>query len=261
MWYSVVIINDRIMNDLASQLSEIGLEGNEASVYAACLELGPATILEISRKTQTNRTSLYGVVERLIHVGLLARSSAGKRAVFVAEPPEKLSLLLKKRMEKLDDLLPELISLGRKGTVKPRMRYYDGIEGIKTVYRDSLTTKDHALFAFVGVERLTAQSKVLNDFWEGEYRIGRQKYGILGKIVVPDNAEGKLFQSKDSSSRRETRLVPASTYNFDGEVLLYGDTVAFISYTDNEEFALSLESKAIAKTMKMIWQIVWSAGY
>lgn len=249
------------MATMQQDLKEIGLTEDEAAVYTAGLELGPATVLEIARKTGLNRTTLYGVTERLMEKRLLTKSVAGKRTLYVAEPPEKLTLMLKDRLAKLDDLLPELLSLGRKSVYKPKIKYYEGLEGIKSVYRDSLQSKEHALYALVGVERLTAKSKELNAFWEGEYRIGRQKNKVVGKVIVPDNAEGRAFKEKDATSSRESRMVPANHYNFEGEVLMFDDIVCFISYTEDEEFALSLESKAIAKTLRMIWQIVWNAGY
>lgn len=246
---------------LQEELKAIGLDGDESVVYTAALELGPATVLEIARKTGLNRTTLYAVTDRLIEKRLIAKSPNGKRTVFTAEPPEKMALLLKEKLAKLDDILPELISLGRKGTVKPKMKYYEGLEGIKTIYRDSLQSKDKTLLAFVGVERLNVRSRVLTAFWENEYITARKKGGIHGKLIVPDNAEGRAFKAKDAASNRECRMVPASSYNFEGEVLIYDDVVCFISYTEDEEFALSLESKAIAKTLRMIWQIVWNAGY
>lgn len=249
------------MPNMQEELKNIGLSEDEAAVYAAGLELGPATVLEIARKTGLNRTTLYGVTERLMGKRLLTKSIEGKRTLYVVEPPEKLTLMLKERLAKLDDLLPELITLGRKGVYKPKIKYYEGLDGLKSVYRDSLQSKEHTLYAFVGVERLTEKSKELDTFWEGEYRIGRQKNKVLGRVIIPDNAEGRAFKAKDATSNRESRMVPASNYNFEGEILMFDDVVCFISYTEGEEFALSLESKAIAKTLRMIWKIVWNAGY
>lgn len=246
---------------MQQELKEIGLNEDEASVYMAGLELGPATVLEIARKTGLNRTTLYGVTERLMEKRLLTKSLTGKRTLYVAEPPERLTIMLKERLAKLDDLLPELISLGRKGVYKPKIKYFEGLEGVKTVYRDSLHSKDKTLLAFVGVERLNVRSDVLNQFWDREYIPQRKKAQLFGRLIVPDNVEGRAFKKKDETSNRESRLVPATSYNFEGEILIYDNVVAFISYTEDEEYALSLESKAIAKTLRMIWQIVWSAGY
>lgn len=246
---------------MQQELKEIGLLEDEAAVYTAGLELGPATVLEIARKTGLNRTTLYGVTERLMEKRLLTKSVAGRRTLYVAEPPEKLTLLLKDRLAKLNDLLPELLSLGRNGVHKPKIKYYEGLEGIKSVYRDSLGSKEKMVYAFVGVEKLNVRSNDLSDFWNGEYRMGRQRNGIRGRVIIPDNAEGHAFKAKDETSNRESRLVPAANYNFEGEVLMFDDVVCFISYTENEEFALSLESKSIAKTLRMIWQIVWNVGY
>jgi len=249
------------MATLKEELGKIGLDGDEAAVYTAALELGPATVLEIARKTGLNRTTLYAVTDRLIEKRLIAKSPNGKRAVLTAEPPEKIALLLQEKLAKLSDILPELVSLGRKGTTKPKMKYYEGIEGIKTIYRDSLHCTNKTLLAFVGVERLGARSKALNTFWEHEYITARKKNAIHGKLIIPDNIEGRAFKAKDSTSNRECRMVPTSQYNFEGEVLLYDNVVCFISYSEDEEFALSLESTAIAKTLRMIWNIVWTTAY
>lgn len=249
------------MSALQKELKNIGLSDEEAAVYTAALELGPATVLEIARKTGLNRTTLYGVTERLTEKRLLVRSLAEKRTLYVAEPPEKLSLLLKERLSKLDELLPELLLLGRGRTFKPKVKYLEGLEGIKNVYRESLQSKEKTLLGFVGIERLTVKSNLLTHFWEKEYIPERKKRQLFGRLIVPDNAEGRAFKSKDAVSSRECRLVPASSYNFEGEIFMFENTVAFISYTEEEEFALLIESKAIAKTLKMIWQIVWNAGY
>lgn len=249
------------MANLLEELENIGLGEDEATVYAAGLELGPASVLELARKTGVNRTTLYAVLDRLLAERLFAKTIAGKKTLYVAEPPEKLKMLLQERLSTLNTVLPELLLLGRKGVFKPVMKYVEGIEGIKNVYRESLQSKEKAVFAFVGVERLTARSKVLNEFWENEYRIGRQNNGVHGKVIIPDNTEGRALKAKDATHNRESRMVPASTYNFEGEVLMYDNVVCFLSYTEDEEFALSLESKAITKTMKMIWSIVWTTGY
>ena len=249
------------MANLQDELKEIGLSGDEALVYTAGLELGPATVLEVARKTGLNRTTLYGVTSRLIEKRLLTKSVAGKRTIYVTEPPEKLTLLLKERLAKLNDLLPELISLGRQGVNKPRIKYHEGLEGIKNIYRDSLASKEKLVLAFVGVERLNVRSSALNDFWNNEYRMSRQHSGIKGRVIIPDDTAGRAFKAKDATSNRESRLVPAANYNFAGEVLMFDEVVCFISYSENEEFALSLESQSIAQTLRMIWQIVWSTGY
>lgn len=249
------------MAELQKELQKIGLQNDEAVVYTASLELGPATVLEIARKTGLNRTTLYAVTDRLIEKRLLAQSPHGRRTIFTAEPPEKLTLLLNEKLATLNGILPELISLGREGTIKPKMRYYEGLEGIKTIYRDSLQSQEPNLYSFVGIERLNAYSKGLTKFWEDEYIRDRKKAERFGRLIIPDNAEGRAWKAKDATSNRECRLVPASQYNFEGEILMYDDVVSFVSYTEDEEFALSIESRSIAKTLRMIWNLVWTVGY
>lgn len=249
------------MVNIQEELKKIGLTKDESMTYLAGLELGPATILEIARRAGLNRTTLYSVVGRLIEKQLFIKSIMGRRVLYIAEPPEKIISILKDRLAQFGDLLPELLLLSRGGVYKPKIKYYEGFEGIRSIYLNSLNSKERTLFAFVGVEHLIKKSKKLHDFWDGEYRASRLEKNIFGKIIVPDNVEGRIFKDKDNKSNRETRMIPANNYNFEGEVLMFDDVVCFISYSENEEFALSLESKAIAKTLKMIWRVVWNTGY
>lgn len=249
------------MSTTAQILQEFGFEQEEVSTYLAALELGPTSLLDLSQKTGINRTTLYGVSKRLIDRGLLTLTVKGKRKLYVAESPERFSQVLEKRLTRFQDLLPELLSLSRKGTVKPKMKYLEGLEGIKAAYQDSLHSKEKVLYAFVGVERLAVKSRALHAFWEKEFIDGRKKAGVKGMLIIPDNEEGRAFKTRDVESFRESRMVPAPPYNFDGEILLFDDVVTFISYNEKDEFALSLQSSAIAKTLRMIWRIVWNAAY
>lgn len=249
------------MKKIVEQLASIGLDADEAAAYVACLELRESTVLEIARKSGLNRSTLYSVIDRLLEKRLLVRTVAGKRTLFAVQPPQAIEQMLKDRLGTFSTLLPELVSLSRMGTRRPKIAYEETLDGIKAAYRASLESKEREIFAFVGVDRLNVRSKELQKFWDGEYREGREKNGIVGKVIVPDTAEGKAFRANDANGLRETRFVPASKFNFEGEILLFDSTVTFISYTEKETFVLTLESDAIAKTLRMIWQIAWASAY
>lgn len=246
---------------LKDELKKIGLSANEAAVYIASLELGASSISEIARKAGIQRPQMYQIIDGLSEKHLISKAIMGKRSVYIAETPAKLKELLKEKLGLVDNILPELVALENISSLKPKIRYIEGVSGIKDAYLGAVGAKEKQLIAFVGVESLTQRSRALEGFWDGEFKSKRKKNGVIGKIIIPDNKAGKDFQKKDDQNSRESRLVPASTYNFPAEILAYDTTVVFISYTKKEEFALSLESEAIAKTVKMIWKIVWNVGY
>ena len=75
---------------ITNQLKNLGLSDNEAKVYTAMLELGPATVLEISAKAGVNRPTTYVQVESLKKMGLVSTQTKGKKQLFIAQSPEQL---------------------------------------------------------------------------------------------------------------------------------------------------------------------------
>ena len=247
---------------LEKELIQYGLTPKEARIYLALLELGPSSILRLSKKTKITRTTLYHIVTNLIEKKFITQSFKGKKKLYLSESPEKIRESLKEKINKFNTLIPELSSLLNQDTSKPVFKYYEGLEGIKDVYRQSLKAKDHEnLLAFIGVESLQVRDKAIINFWEKEYIPARKKKDIFFKIVIPDNELGLAFYKKDKDSHRESRLLPASSYNFECEIMIYDQVVSIFSYTSQESFALTIESKPIANTLKMIWQIAWNNAY
>lgn len=246
---------------LLDQLESLGLNKREAQTYLAGLELGPTSILEISRKTKQNRALLYQTIDGLMEKKLMVVTTHGKRKLFVAEPPKILNDLLRDKLALLDTILPELVGLDRKGGIKPVIKFYEGLEGIKDVYRPSAYSKDKKIISFIGVEQLNSTSKALLNFWESEYAPLRKKNGVFADVIVPDTPEGLEFKKKDETFYRKTKLVPASSYNFENEIMIYEDFILIFVYSTKEQFAISIQSPAIAKSLGMIWKIVWNSAY
>jgi len=243
------------------QLSAFGLTEKESEVYLALLNSGPTNIYNVAKKTGINRIALPEVVESLVNKKMLTTSVKGKRKIYSAEPPELLRDFLKDKIALFDELLPMLKLQMSKGGIKPKMEYYEGIEGIERVFRDSYESKDKLLLGFSGIGNLTNQKQGLMNFWDKEYIPKRKKIGLKVKLIIPDDAKGKFYKSKDLVHFRESRLIPASQYNFECEFHVWDNVTAFISYTTDEEFALKITSKPIANTVKMIWRIVWNQAY
>jgi len=246
---------------IIEELNKIGLNKKQAQVYLACLELSTTTVLKLSQKTGLNRTTIYKIVNELVNMKMIIISVKGKKKKFVAEKPEKIKLLLKEKINHLNQILPELNTLINKSTIKPKLKYLEGIEGIKTAYNESLNSKEAILRGFSGVEALTGKTKTLEQFWKKQFIPKRKELNKFVKLIVPDNKDGKAFKNQDEKSMRQTKLVPESQYNFKCEIFFYDNILVFISYTKNEEFALTVESQSVVDTARMIWQICWNSAY
>ncbi len=235
---------------LNETLAQFGLINKEDDVYLACLELGQAGVSEIAIKANIKRTTTYDVLANLIKKGLIGQTIKGKKRLFYAEKPEKLNKLLEEKQNNLAEIMPILKSLHNTAGVKPKIRYYEGKEGLKEVYRDTLNYKGE-LLAFV-TENII---KKLGQDFADEYIKKRKKAQITVKVIAPDLEELINYKKQDKKYIKETRLVPANKFPFTIEMNIYGNKLAFMSFA--EEMGLIVESNEIADNMRSLFKLAW----
>jgi len=231
-------------------LSQFNLNNKEIGVYIASLELGMTSVAKIARKAEIKRTTTYDVLEGLIKRGLIGQTKKGKKRLFYAEEPEKLEKLLDEKKEDLMEIMPILKSLYNVSGTKPKIRYYEGKEGLKEVYRDTLSYEGE-LIAFV-TENII---KHLGQDFANEYRKKRTKAKITVRVIGPDRPEIIEYKKTDKKYLKKTRLVPKEKFPFSIEMNIYGNRLAFISF--KEEMGIIIESNEIANNMRLLFELAW----
>jgi HTH-type transcriptional regulator, sugar sensing transcriptional regulator len=123
---------------LETTLQQIGLPEKQARIYMACLELGECSIKEIAKKAEVKRTTIYDIIDDMIATGFIRTTMQGKKKRFLAAEPSELESIIKKREALLAQILPQLNSLNNGGGAKPKVWFYEGKDGLKDVYADTL---------------------------------------------------------------------------------------------------------------------------
>jgi len=134
---------------MLSQLKNLGLAEKEAKVYLSALELGTASVQNIARSAGVNRATTYVMIESLIKKGLISSFEQGKKRYFAATHPSQLlrtvrenQIALKQAEENLEkELLPELLSIHNIAGDQPKVRFFEGKEGLKAMCSNLLRTK------------------------------------------------------------------------------------------------------------------------
>ena len=117
--------------------------------------MGEGTLADLARKAQIKRTTLYDIVRNLKEKGLISTIRSGGRLIYMAEDPRTLEDRLEEQQSALGNMLPELLSIANALPRKPKVRYYEGIGGIKEVYRDILQYPDQKMYAWVSDSMIT----------------------------------------------------------------------------------------------------------
>ncbi len=248
---------------MINQLKNLGFTKKEASVYLALLELGVSSVSEIARQAKINRTTGYDILERLVGKKLVRLSKKSGKIVYVAENPDNIYKQLEekaekyKRMaEKTRKVMPELKSLYSEIEKKPIVKYYEGIEGLKSLYEDSLTSSEE-IRSYTSTADL---DEVLGDYAE-DYFQRRTKKDIFIRSIVPTAEYGIGLKRNGEKFKRDVRLVPPDRFGFSPEIYIYDNKLTVMSL--RERFGVYIESKEIADALKKAYELAWeqSAKY
>jgi predicted transcriptional regulator len=234
-------------------LQTLGLDEKEAKAYLALLELGEGSVGQLASKSDIKRTTLYDVIDSLKHKGLLGMSKRGKRTVYVAEDPRVLEEHLEEKRHRLKKLLPELLSIANFLENKPKIRYFEGDDGIKEVYKDTLNFPRQEMLAWVSEEAWEFDDQ---EFLFGYYVPKRVAKKIWVRVIAPDLPRMYDYQNDDQKSLRQTRLIPAEKFPLPVEIDLYGhNRIAVMAFA--EKLGLIIESEKIYTTLRSIFEMSW----
>jgi sugar-specific transcriptional regulator TrmB len=232
-------------------LQKIGLTEKESKVYLANLELGTAVVSDISKKAKINRVTTYDILQKLIEKALVSQITKNKMKFFTALDPEDLFNDFQKRVKTLEKSLPEFKRL--KGeTEHPKVRFFEGIEGIKKIYEDTLSSHTEILNY--------ANSEEIRRFWpeyDEEYVKKRKEKKIFLRGIAPDDQYGRKVAAENKKFHREIRLVQGEQFNFTNEIHIYDNKVAIISINE-EIIGTIIESQEIANTQRAIFNMAWA---
>lgn len=238
--------------EIRQVLEQFGLNGKKADVYLAALELGSSTAADIAKKAGIKRTTCYDILQDLMREGLISETTKGKKRLFVGEDPEKIQRNLNNKERLFAEILPQLQSINNVRGSKPKIRFYEGKEGLKEVYEDTLKYKTE-IVGFASDDIM----KVMGMEWAMSYLNKRIERGIWAKAILPGTELLKSeFASKDLEQLRFTKLIDHKKYPFTIEINIYGhQKVALMSA--KEEIAVIIEGAEIHNTLKLIFQLVW----
>lgn len=252
------------MEEIQSELRQLGLSDKETAVYLASLELGPAAVQDISHKAKVNRATTYVMIESLSARGLMSTYIKGKKRFYSPESPERLLSLiqdqqrmLEAKQTELEKVLPLLVGMFNAEGVKPQVRYLEGIEGIETARQIFERMNGDYVQIFPITEMLRSE----------EYAHGRESH--LKKLRTHHEAAGtnvrKLVVVQDVNEKLpdigygEARILPASEFPIHAEITVRGGHV-FLASHKTSVMAAVLISQEIADAVTALFNLAWKGA-
>ncbi|EKE12103.1 MAG: Transcriptional regulator, TrmB [uncultured bacterium] len=243
------------MSSQINSLEKLGLSKKEARLYLISLETGPATVAKLAQKSGLKRGTIYEFLGEMVEKGLLEVSISGKRKLYSGTEPKKLQKIIDRQKDILESLLPDLSLLTSTGPNKPKIKFYEGKEGILKAYYEILDLPDGS--EVIGFATLGEIYKIFTRSDVDKYVKKRAAKRIKEKLIMPTDEYSESHSQDNKKEWRETLLIPRSKFFITNEINVYQNKVAIVSLGE-EKVAVIIESQQIADTQRAIFNLIWN---
>lgn len=239
----------------------LGLSPEKATLYLTLLSNGPQTAASLAKLSGIKRTYIYHLSQELAKEKLIKLEQKGRTSYFVALSPDNLLAKAEERQTQarlavagLEAALPELQSKFRLTDSKPAVTYYEGVEGLRKVYKDVINTKeDIILFRSVHDEVDPKGAEILKEHVEE-----RTKAGIHTRAITPMvDIAIENFLKNDQARLFERHLTKNKNFFLPSQIMVYGTKVAITSFKSN--LSTIIDNPEISQTFRQLFDLLW--GY
>ena len=238
------------------------LSAREGSVLACLFEHGRQAASSVARICEAPRNTVRGTLDGLVRKGLVTCTRKGNTQFYELERGESLLQLLEHRREsqrlelesQLSAVKSNLSFFDRKAdsATRPRITFYDGYDGLKKVYEDTLTSKSE-IRSWASFD---SNREILPRYFETYYS-RRAKKGIPISGIMPETPLSRAHSKLNRKFLRKTVLIPEDEFRIGPEIQVYDNKVNIVSW--NEKLGLIIESPEIARAVKAIFDLNYSA--
>lgn len=244
------------LEEYKEHLLSLGFNLKEAQIYLALLAIGKGTVSEITRKAGINRTTGYDILDSLVSKNLIHVTGKKPKQEYTAASPELILNYIEseqqriaKQIENAKRFLPSLKSIHNVKN-RPRVRFYEGVDGLREVYEDTLTSKEDLRSLAMPDEA----EDTLKSYFPKYYQ-RRAAKNISIRAIFPDSPVARHLKDKDSYEKRESRIIPDNKFNLKPEINVYDNKVMIASW--REKLGIIIESQEIADALKQLFELAW----
>ncbi|MFZ2310235.1 MAG: helix-turn-helix domain-containing protein [Patescibacteria group bacterium] len=242
-------------------LKELGFSDNTIKIYNRLIEVGYSSARQLAENLNLPRPTVYDNLKLLMDNELVVEKMEESKKLFGVDDIKNLKHLVRSKIEELknnekmiEELLPGL-KLKTKA-LEPKIKFYNGSEGIKKVLKDLLWYKDIETYTMWPISEMV---DILGEDYLANLNRRRIRQNISIKGIWPKD---KVIDFKKypylgigKGHLRELRLAPKNmTWNM--SYWLYADKVAFIS-SKTESFGFVIHSRDFANLIKSQFDVIW----
>jgi len=231
-------------NKITEVLENLGLESREIKIYLILIKEGILTALQISRKVSIDRTTIYDLLEKLMHEGIVFSTIKNKTKHFNALKPKELLIYFKEKYSSLEKILPELNKLVSTKEEDINCELFYGKEGLKTVLKDLIDSKKD--YKVIGIRK--EYEEILGYFNE-QGVLNLDKFNVKEIAIVEKKEKFQKLKGGEYRYLNKKLISPLTT-------LIYKGVVVFFIWKE-PYFAIRIQNKDFFQAQEEYFELFW----
>jgi sugar-specific transcriptional regulator TrmB len=244
-------------------LRSLQLTSKEIMIFLKALELGSQSATRIARACELPRNTVRSILDGMVKKGIMVKTRRANTQYYATEKKEHIIRALKfkkiRMEEEVDEQIRMLESYGNELSIRhwaksrPRITFYEGIDGLQKVYEDTLTAR-------TGLKSWASTDDMLKTMptYFRTYFTRRTKKGIPMRSIHPDTLSARSIMAKNAEELREAALVPVSQFHWTPEIQIYNNKINIASW--KEKLGIIIESEEIAEAMRAIFDMAFESA-
>lgn len=241
-------------------LAKLGMNAKETKIYLKLLELGESGANILARSIGENRTSTYSLLNAMKKKGLLSFYERNKIKYFVPTDPTFLINRFLEGAKGMHRLLPELLAIHNKfSKTKPKITFYEGVDGIKQIGEILLEAPGSIRYSFMCIDEKTIHPEIKR-YYEEDFINRRIELGIKYKGIVSGYMPmGNKHKPTETDQLRELKYINVKKFPIRIHIDIFTyNKVALYSYHKDELMGVIIEHEDFYTTMKTVFELAWA---
>lgn len=244
-------------NKIKEILKNLDLNKNEIAIYLILSDRDFISVRELYKLSNLKRSNLYNILNLLKEKNLIEEFEKNKKKHFRLLNPINIKNLINVKKtaieeldSKIDNVLPNLLNNFQLISSKPAVYYFEGLDGIKNLYRKILKERK-TLYIFTSrYERKNPEfvKLLLNQI--------KEQYKRRIKVLA---LTGKYLNSKEIKERKECLAYVKTVKNLsiDSEIIIFGNNVAITTFKNQDFLTTLIVNNNISQTFRNIFKCLW----
>jgi sugar-specific transcriptional regulator TrmB len=243
--------------NIEQKIQQFGLGSREAKIYVTLLTLGQGSILDISRRTNFKRTTLYPYVQSLLEQGLLQEVFEGGKKSYRAADPSIFQKRIENQTHLLDDVLSELRSLEPSSDADfPRVQYFEGKKGLRRVYEYLLEQREDYDVVASGDYFFSLDEKYFKDFVENR----RPSFGIHTRLLMPMGTWAAWQKKREKEQLVQVRFLPKEIGISENVIITPSFLVLDTQSAGEHAVALLIRHVGLVRSFQQMFTFMWAVA-